>query len=167
METPGVLTSWSEARAARAALHARGQRLVLTNGVFDLLHVGHLRYLRRAAALGDVLWVALNGDESVRRLKGPARPLVPWAERAELLAALEPVSCVLRFDEETAHETLRRLRPDVYAKGGDYRPETLPEYDLARSLGAEVVLLPLVAGQGSSTLIQRIVRRYGADHDGS
>ena len=106
-------------------VHARGERIVLTNGHFDLLHVGHLRYLRAARALGDVLVVGVNSDASVRRLK-PGRPLLPEAERAELLAALDPVDFVVIFDQSTADELLRAIRPAVYAKGADYSEASLP-----------------------------------------
>ncbi len=140
------------------ARRARGERVVLTNGVFDLLHVGHLRYLRRARELGDVLVVGLNDDASVRALK-PGRPLVPEDERAELLAALEPVDYVVTFGERTADALLRALRPDVYAKGGDYGEDTLPEAVTARQVGAKIAILPLVAGHSTSDLLERIESR--------
>src|SRR5262250_3885286 len=108
--------------AARLASDCRrqGRRLVLANGCFDLLHVGHVRYLHAARALGDVLLVALNSDASVRRLKGPGRPLMPAVERAELVGALEAVNAVLLFDDDRADALIARLRPDVHAKGTDY-----------------------------------------------
>ena len=156
-----ILTTPEAVAAARAALRRRGQRLVLTNGVFDLLHTGHLRYLSAAAALGDALWVALNSDESVRRLKGPRRPLLPWAERAELLAALRPVAAVLYFDAPTADGVIRAVAPELYVKGGDYSLATLPEADSVRAIGAEAHFLPFVEGQSTTALIERIVARYG------
>jgi glycerol-3-phosphate cytidylyltransferase len=138
----------TEVQAARE----RGLRVVLTNGVFDLLHVGHLRYLRQARALGDVLVVGVNADSTVGK---PGRPLVPDVERAELVAALEPVDHVVIFHELTADRLLREVRPAVYAKGGDYSAATLPESDTARAVGAELKFIPLVAGHSTSALIER------------
>lgn len=157
----GTILTLDEARAARGALHRSGQRLVFTNGCFDLLHVGHLSYLEQAAALGDALWVGLNDDESVRRLKGPRRPLIPLAERARLLAALTPVTAVIPFGEATADRLIGALAPDIYVKGGDYNPATLPEAPTARAVGAEMVMLPFVAGRSTSDIIATIVARYG------
>src|SRR5205085_3113863 len=110
----------ADARVRRAALRAAGRRLVLTNGVFDLLHVGHVRYLAAARALGEALWVGLNDDASVRRNKGLSRPLQPLDARAEVLAALACVAAVIPFAEDTAEALVATLRPDVYVKGGDY-----------------------------------------------
>jgi D-beta-D-heptose 7-phosphate kinase/D-beta-D-heptose 1-phosphate adenosyltransferase len=126
-----------------------GRRVVLTNGVFDLLHVGHLRYLRQARELGDVLVVGVNADTAVHK---PGRPLVPDAERAELVAALEPVDYVVIFAEATADGLLRAVRPDVYAKGADYSAETLPEAATAREVGARLVFLPLVPDRSTTVL---------------
>jgi len=117
---------------------AAGARIVLANGCFDLLHVGHLRYLRAARALGDVLVVALNADASVTRLKGPGRPHTPLLERAELVAALEPVDLVTSFEEDTLDATLRALVPHVHAKGTDYTESTLPEAATNAELGIEM-----------------------------
>src|ERR687896_177903 len=115
----------TEAARVASLLRAEGRRIVLANGCFDLLHVGHVRYLGAARALGDVLFVGLNSDAAVRRLKGPGRPLLAAAERAELLQALRAVDHVVVFDEDTADELLRRLRPHVHAKGTDYRADTV------------------------------------------
>jgi rfaE bifunctional protein nucleotidyltransferase chain/domain len=146
--------------AARLCAHwqADGRRVVLTNGCFDLIHVGHTRYLAQARALGDRLVVALNGDDGVRALKGEGRPVVPAAERAELLAALRAVDLVIVFESPTAVEVVRALRPDVYVKGGDYdatahRP---PEADAAAAVGTDVRFLPYVAGRSTQTLIAAI-----------
>jgi D-beta-D-heptose 7-phosphate kinase/D-beta-D-heptose 1-phosphate adenosyltransferase len=130
-----------------------GARVVLTNGVFDLLHVGHLRCLRQARRHGDVLVVGVNADAAVRK---PGRPLVPDVERAELVAALEPVDYVVIFGEDTADALLRWVRPDVYAKGGDYTEATLPEAATARELGARVVFIPLVPNHSTSRLVERL-----------
>ena len=140
---------------------AYGEQIVFTNGVFDLLHVGHVRYLQAARALGDRLVVAVNSDDSVRRLKGPLRPLVPQEERAELLAALACVDFVTLFDEESPAALITRLRPEVYCKGGDYAERPLPERATVESYGGRVVLLPQVDDRSSSRLIAEVVRRYG------
>lgn len=157
-----ILTTPDDIRHARARLRDEGKRLVLTNGVFDLLHVGHLRYLSAAAALGDVLWVALNSDASVQQFKGKSRPLIPWAERAELMEALAPVGAVLYFDERTADGIIRLVEPDVYAKGGDYSAETLPEMATVRDIGAEVAFLPFVEGRSTTDIIQQILKQGDA-----
>ncbi|HQZ71217.1 MAG TPA: adenylyltransferase/cytidyltransferase family protein [Anaerolineae bacterium] len=141
----------------REALRLSGARLIMTNGCFDLLHVGHLRYLSQARALGDALVLALNDDASVRRLKGPGRPVLPWADRAELLAGLRVVDAVLGFAEDTAVVALRRLQPDVYVKGGDYGPANWPpEADEARALGAEVRFLGLAPGRSTSAILKQL-----------
>jgi len=132
--------------------------VVLTNGCFDLLHVGHTRYLAAARALGDRLVVALNDDASTHRLKGPGRPILPLAERAELLCALRWVDAVVAFGAPTAVAIVTALRPDVYVKGGDYaaagnRP---PEADAAEAVGARVAFVPFVAGQSTSGIVARI-----------
>ena len=148
-------------RAAIAAhaeeLRASGRRVVFTNGVFDILHVGHVRYLQAARQLGDALLVGINSDASVRRLKGPTRPLNPEGERAEVVAALACVDGVCLFEEDTPHALIEAVRPHVHAKGGDYAdPDALPEAPLVRSLGGEVVILPLVPGRSTTRLIQKI-----------
>src|SRR5919199_5636152 len=141
--------------ARSAALRARGGRLVLTNGCFDLLHVGHVRYLQAARRLGDFLAVGVNSDASVRRLKGPTRPVVPAAERAEVVAALGCVDAVVIFDAATAEPLVAALRPDVYVKGDDYTEEALPEARLVRAYGGTVALLPTVPGASTTALIAR------------
>jgi rfaE bifunctional protein nucleotidyltransferase chain/domain len=148
-----------ELAALGERLRAEGKRVVFTNGCFDVLHVGHLRYLQQARALGDVLVVGVNTDAGVRRLKGPERPIVPEEERAELLAGLRCVDYVTLFDEPLPNETIAALRPDVHAKGGDYTEEQLPEAPLVRSYGGEVVLLPLVPGRSTTDLVDRIRSR--------
>jgi D-beta-D-heptose 7-phosphate kinase / D-beta-D-heptose 1-phosphate adenosyltransferase len=133
------------------------KRIVFTNGCFDILHVGHLRLLQSARRLGDLLVVGLNSDRSVQRLKGPRRPLVPALERAELLAGLECVDYVTVFDEDTPIESLLALRPHIHVKGGDYRPEALPEAEAARQVGAVIHIVPLVPGKSTTDLVERIV----------
>lgn len=133
-----------------------GGRTVFTNGCFDLMHVGHVRYLQAARALGDRLVVGLNSDRSVKELKGPTRPILPEEERAELLAALGCVDAVVVFDERTADRAIEAVRPALYAKGGDYEPDTIPETPLVRRLGGDVVVLPFVEGRSTTSLIARI-----------
>lgn len=135
--------------------------IVFTNGCFDLLHSGHLTLLNHAAALGDTLVVGLNSDASVRRLKGPDRPVVPQQERARMLAALRSVDFVIVYDEDEAIETIRAVRPHVYVKGGDYRREDIVEVPTVEALGGEVVLVPHVPGRSTTRLINDVRTRNG------
>ena len=134
------------------------RRLVLTNGCFDLLHVGHVRYLRTARALGDALAVAINGDESVRVLKGNGRPLNREADRAEVVAALECVDYVVIFMEVRATDLLDQVRPAIYVKGGDYTPETLDagERDALERSGSEIRIVPFEKGHSTSSLVEKV-----------
>jgi len=133
-----------------------GARLVLTNGTFDILHVGHVRYLEAARALGDILVVGINSDASAKGYKGPGRPIVPQDERAEIVAALRCVDYVAIFDEPTAVHLVAALRPDIYAKGGDYDgSKPLPEAAAVRAYGGEVQIIPFVPGHSASSLIER------------
>jgi D-beta-D-heptose 7-phosphate kinase / D-beta-D-heptose 1-phosphate adenosyltransferase len=138
-----------------------GRRIVFTNGCFDILHRGHVTYLSRAKALGDVLVVAVNGDASVRRLKGAQRPVNPLEDRLEVLAALSCVDHVVAFDEDSPTELLRATRPDVYVKGGDYTRETLPEAPLVESLGGAVSFLDYLEDRSTSGIIERIASKPG------
>ena len=137
-----------------------GQHLIVTNGCFDLLHVGHVRYLQQARKLGDFLAVAVNGDESVRSLKGAGRPLNSEMDRAEVLAALDCVDFVTIFPAMRATEAIKALRPAIYVKGGDYTLETLDPEEVAalQEAGAEIKTLPLVPGKSTSSLIERMQR---------
>lgn len=153
--TPAALSSRAALAAEVRAWQRAGERVVLANGCFDLLHVGHVRYLEDAASHGARLLVALNSDASVRRLKGPGRPLVPQAERAELLRALRCVDRVFAFDEDTLAESLRALLPDVHAKGPDYTPETVPEGALDRELGIEIAICGDPKDHSTSALLER------------
>jgi D-beta-D-heptose 7-phosphate kinase/D-beta-D-heptose 1-phosphate adenosyltransferase len=135
---------------------AAGRRIVFTNGCFDVLHRGHVAYLNQAKRLGDVLIVALNDDESVSRLKGPDRPVNTVADRAAVLAGLSCVDHVTQFGADTPIDLIRLVKPDIYAKGGDYTPEMLPETDVVRSLGGEVCILDYVADHSTSAVIDRI-----------
>ena len=150
-----------EAAAAADRLRERGQRIVLANGCFDLLHVGHLRYLHAARALGDVLFVGINSDAAVARLKGAGRPLMSARERAEILGSLRAVDHVVVFDEDTADRLVAAVRPAVHAKGTDYRPETVPEGATARQVGAEVAIVGDPKDHSTRDLITLIVERFG------
>jgi rfaE bifunctional protein nucleotidyltransferase chain/domain len=133
--------------------------VVATGGCFDLLHAGHVSVLNQARALGDCLVVCLNSDASVQRLKGPGRPLVGEQDRASVIGALAAVDAVVIFDEETPEAVLDRLRPDVFAKGGDYATADLPERRLLASWGGEVVLLPYLEGRSTTSLLEEVGRR--------
>jgi D-beta-D-heptose 7-phosphate kinase/D-beta-D-heptose 1-phosphate adenosyltransferase len=135
---------------------ANGQTVVFTNGVFDLLHVGHVRYLRQARALGAALIVGVNSDRSVRANKGPGRPIVAQDERAEVLAALDYVDGVVVFDEETPHDLIAALQPDVLVKGADWAEDAIVGRDVVEARGGRVVRLPLEPGRSTSALIERI-----------
>lgn len=152
------ISTLEEAAAWRDELDAAGRRLVFTNGCFDLLHAGHVRYLREARALGDALVVALNGDASVRELKGPGRPLNPAADRAEILCALESVDRVVVFDEKRATAAIEAIRPHIYAKGGDYTPDSLNAGERAalERAGAEIRILSLVPGRSTSATLKKM-----------
>ncbi|MEV6606622.1 D-glycero-beta-D-manno-heptose 1-phosphate adenylyltransferase [Kutzneria sp. NPDC051319] len=149
--------------AAAVRTHrAAGRRIVFTNGCFDVLHRGHIAYLNQAKRLGDVLVVAVNDDQSVRRLKGPERPVNSASDRVAVLAALSCVDHVTTFGADTTAELIERLRPDVYAKGGDYTPEMLPETPVVRSCGGEVRILDYLPDRSTSAVIERIRGRVGA-----
>jgi len=154
----GQIIPLADAPAFRAELRKQRRKVVATNGCFDLLHVGHLRYLAEAKAFGDFLWVGLNGDASVRELKGPGRPLVPEADRAELLTAWRMVDAVTIFPEVRATFFLRSVRPDIYVKGGDYTVESLnPEEAAAlEACGAKVEIVKLVPGKSTTDLVKKM-----------
>lgn len=159
----GRILSLDGLRQERARLRDRGLTLVLTNGHFDVLHAGHVRYLQQARALGDTLAVAVNSDASTAARKGKQRPIVPEAERAELVAALACVDYVVIFDALTAEGIVQALEPDIYAKGGDYAgPDAppLPEAPIVEAAGGRVMLLPLVPGHSTTDLVERILKRY-------
>ena len=143
--------------ALRDEYAAAGKRLVFTNGCFDLLHVGHVRYLQAARALGDALLVAVNGDASVRALKGPTRPINSEDDRAEVLAALACVSYITVFHTERVTDLVRLIRPQVYAKGGDYTVDSLnpEERGALEEVGAEIRILPLVPGRSTTAIIEK------------
>lgn len=139
-----------------AILRYGGQRIVFTNGCFDILHTGHVRYLKAARSLGDCLAVGLNSDVSVRRLKGPERPVNAEADRAEVLDALFAVDYVTIFDEPTAEDLIARIRPDVYVKGGDYTLDSLPEAKIVQQYGGRVAFVDLVPGRSTTKVIEKL-----------
>jgi formyltetrahydrofolate-dependent phosphoribosylglycinamide formyltransferase len=160
-----IISSAKEVAALRETLEGLGKRLVFTNGCFDLLHVGHVRYLGAARDCGDALVVALNGDESVRKLKGPGRPVQSEADRAEILGALRCVDAVVIFDEDRVTDLLRTIRPHVYAKGGDYTVETLnaEERVALEEVGTAIEILPLVEGKSTSSILKKKERGEGTE----
>ena len=145
--------------AERGRLSAAGKRLVFTNGVFDLLHVGHVRYLAQARALGDALVVAVNSDRTVRELKGPERPLFAQNERAEILAGLRDVDYVVVFDDISPRATIRELLPDVLVKGGDYQLNEIHGREEVEAAGGEVISLPFVPGASTTSVLQKMKRK--------
>ncbi|PRX32563.1 rfaE bifunctional protein nucleotidyltransferase chain/domain [Orenia metallireducens] len=137
-----------------------GKNIVFTNGCFDILHVGHTRYLAEAKARGNLLVVALNSDSSVRLLKGEKRPIIPEMERAEMLANLAIVDYVTIFSEKTANQTISILKPDIYIKGGDYQIEELPEAKVVASYGGKIELVSEIKGASTTNIIEEILKRY-------
>lgn len=154
----------------RATWKKTGQRVVFTNGCFDLLHIGHVQYLEKARALGDILVLGLNSDASVQQLKGPTRPLVGQAERAQVMQALRPIDYVVIFEELTAESIVADLQPDIYVKGGDYsasesenfkgNEKPLPEAKIVRAYGGQVELIQFLPGHSTTELIHKIVQLY-------
>jgi len=133
-----------------------GELIIFTNGCFDILHVGHIRYLKKAAALGDKLVLAVNSDSSVKKLKGGDRPFVPEQERLEMLAALEMIDYLLLFSEIDCKALLEEIKPQIYVKGGDYRIEDLPEAETVYSYGGKIVLITEVKGKSTTNIIKKI-----------
>ncbi|HEX9988468.1 MAG TPA: adenylyltransferase/cytidyltransferase family protein [Chloroflexia bacterium] len=160
IEGGGRVVTLEELVRMREGWRDAGLRLVLTNGTFDLLHIGHTRYLQAARGLGDVLVVGVNSDASARGYKGPGRPVVPQEERAEVVAALRCVDYAVIFDELTATRLVEKLQPEVYAKGGDYQEggKPLPEAAAVEAYGGKVAIIPFVQGHSASELIRRVER---------
>jgi D-beta-D-heptose 7-phosphate kinase/D-beta-D-heptose 1-phosphate adenosyltransferase len=147
----GTVLLLNELNDAIATLKEQGKRVVFTNGCFDLLHIGHVRYLREAKSLGDILVIGMNTDASVGRIK-PGRPVTPQEQRAEMLAALDMVDYVILFNEDTPYELIKRIRPDVLVKGGDWKPTDIVGADLV----PDVRSLPFIPGVSTTSVIQRI-----------
>jgi len=156
MKAPEILT-WDELAEQIRDWQASGERVVFTNGVFDILHVGHTRYLHEARSLGDRLVVGINADKSVRRLKGPTRPINPEHDRAEVVASLQCVDGVTVFPDDTPIPLLTVLKPDIHAKGGDYKtPDALPETTVVRGYGGDVIILQLVDGKSTTNIVKKM-----------
>ena len=156
-----VILNHDELAKRLEALRGQGKRIVFTNGCFDLLHVGHVRYLRGAKALGDVLVLAVNSDDSIRRLKGEQRPLLPLEDRLGILSAFEMVDFVTAFEEDTVTTLLLKLKPDIHAKGTDYTVDTVPEKDTVASYGGKVAVVGDPKDHASKNLISEILKKYG------
>jgi rfaE bifunctional protein nucleotidyltransferase chain/domain len=151
------IASLEEIRALREQLSSHGRKVVFTNGCFDLLHVGHVRYLKEARKQGDLLIVGLNDDQSARFIKGPGRPLMAQEDRAEILAALECVDYVVIFSERTAERLVRVLKPDIYVKGGNYTVDELPEARVVAEYGGQVYLTAYIPSRSTTSLLHRIL----------
>ena len=153
-----AIVARDKAGALAARLRAEGRRVVFTNGVFDLLHPGHIRYLRQARLLGDALMVGVNSDRSVRSNKGDGRPINGEAERAEVLAAVDVVDAVVVFDEETPHDLIAAIQPDVLVKGADWPEDGIVGRDIVEARGGVVVRVPVEPGHSTSSIIEKIRR---------
>lgn len=151
-----------EAAAFADDLRRGGKKVVFTNGVFDLLHPGHVRYLKQARSLGDALIVGLNSDRSVRAIKGPSRPITPEAERAELLAALACVDAVAIFDDDTPAEIIRKIQPDVLVKGADWAADAIVGRDTVEARGGKVVRVNIEQGWSTSAIIEKVRNSTGS-----
>ena len=161
--TDHKIVTLDELAAERERRRVTGERVVFTNGCFDLLHPGHVRYLAQARGLGEALIIGLNSDRSVRELKGPRRPILCAEERAEVMAALACVDYVIVFDEPTPIGLIKRLRPDILVKGGDWGIQTIVGREEVEAEGGTVLSLPFVDGCSTTEIIQRIVERFGTD----
>ena len=155
------ITELQELKEKLASLRKAGRRVVFTNGCFDILHAGHVRYLTAARKEGDLLVVGLNSDRSVRRIKGPERPLVDQQQRSEVLAGLACVDFIVVFDEPDPLHVIQTLRPDVLVKGADWPEDRIIGADVVKAVGGRVVRIPMLPEISTSAIIERIVRRYG------
>jgi len=154
------ITPRNELKATVERLKREGKKVVFTNGCFDILHAGHTRYLREARKLGDALILALNSDSSVRSIKGPMRPIVPEAERAEVVASLDSVDYVTVFDELTPLELIEDLRPDVIVKGGDWAEKDIVGAEAVRKWGGRVAVMPEIEGASTTNIIDKVLQVY-------
>jgi len=144
-----------------SGLRQAGKTIVFTNGCFDILHVGHVRYLREAKKLGDILVLALNSDVSVRAIKGEKRPLVPEEERADIMAALESIDYVILFDDPTPQQLIEYLQPDILVKGGDWAEAAIAGADFVKASGGRVITIPLTEGRSTTNIVEKIRKVYG------
>jgi len=154
------ITPSNELKATVERLKREGKKVVFTNGCFDILHAGHTRYLREARKMGDALILALNSDSSVRSIKGPMRPIVPEAERAEVVASLDSVDYVTVFDELTPLELIEFLRPDVIVKGGDWAEKDIVGAETVRKWGGRVAIMPMIEGASTTNIIDKVLQVY-------
>ncbi|HPI04681.1 MAG TPA: adenylyltransferase/cytidyltransferase family protein [Candidatus Goldiibacteriota bacterium] len=158
---PNKIMTREKIGAVAAKLKKKGKKVVFANGCFDILHVGHVRFLKGAKAKGDILVLGLNSDASVRKLKGKGRPLVNQRDRAELMAAFEFVDYVTVFGEQTVEKTLRIIKPDYHAKGTDYTKDTVPEKGIAKELGIKIAIVGDKKNHSTKDIIKTITERYG------
>ncbi len=152
----GTILDFNEMKALLTPEFRRTKKIVFTNGCFDILHSGHIHYLKKAAEMGDILIIGLNSDESVSRLKGPERPVNSQSDRAAMLTALRMVDYVVIFDDDTPLNLITMVKPDFLVKGGDYKPEQIAGYDVVTKNGGKVVTIPLLKGYSSSSIISRM-----------
>jgi rfaE bifunctional protein nucleotidyltransferase chain/domain len=160
MERMGKILTWEALKREVERLRGEGKKVAFTNGCFDILHVGHVQYLREARKAGDILILGLNSDASVRAIKGEKRPLVPQGERAEVVASLTAVDYVALFDEPTPLALIEYLRPDLLVKGGDWKEESVVGRDAVRSWGGRVVIVPMTEGVSTTNIVEKILRIY-------
>lgn len=147
----------------RAKLKEQGKKLVFTNGCFDLIHIGHIRYLKKAKELGDFLLVAINSDSSIKKIKGPNRPIINEVERAEIIASLKFVDFVIIFSETTPQRIIQKILPDILVKGSDWKIEEIVGREIVEKNGGKVLTIPLVEGASTSSIIEKIIKIYSAN----
>jgi len=154
------IKSWEEATHLCDNLRSQGKKIIFTNGCFDILHSGHIQYLEQAKALGDILFLGLNSDDSVRRIKGSPRPIVSEEERAFVVAGLQSVDFVVIFEQDTPYELIRLLKPDILVKGGDWKPEDIVGSDIVQGYGGRVLSLPYLEGISTTELFFKIAAAF-------
>jgi D-glycero-beta-D-manno-heptose 1-phosphate adenylyltransferase len=159
-KTNHIVISRETARGLSRSLHVQGQKLVFTNGCFDILHIGHVKYLEKAKSLGDVLMVGINSDRSAKILKGRGRPLITEEERAKIISSLYSVDYAIIFDEETPIQLISELKPNIHVKGGDYTMQNLPEYNIVYSYGGKIKILSYINGKSTTNIIKQIISTY-------
>jgi rfaE bifunctional protein nucleotidyltransferase chain/domain len=162
MNSSHVVISRETGKGLSHSLHKTGQKLVLSNGIFDILHIGHVKYLKEAKSLGDVLIVGVNSDRSASYLKGASRPIVNQDERASIVSSLFCVDYAIIFDEDTPIKLIQELKPDIYVKGGDYKAEDLPESETVKSYGGKIHILSYTYGKSTTKIIKQI-KSYGQE----
>jgi D-glycero-beta-D-manno-heptose 1-phosphate adenylyltransferase len=160
-KTNHIVIGRETARRLSQSLHIQGQKLVFTNGCFDILHIGHVKYLEEAKSLGDVLMVGINSDRSASILKGPGRPLINEDERAKIISSLYCVDYAIIFDEDTPIKLISELKPNIHVKGGDYKIQNLPEYDIVNSYGGKIQILSYANGKSTTNIVKQIINTYG------